>query len=111
MSDSSSIVFHTAAGLPLALSVDEYRLALLWLADFGGGQTLRPFGLGERFAGFLLHFGGGETLGQHTATSLLTRITCSASSARSPHGPRAYCSPRRHRYSLTRSRPGICLMP
>lgn len=37
MSDSSSIVFHTAAGLPLALSVDEHRLALLWLADFGGG--------------------------------------------------------------------------
>lgn len=37
LSDPSSIVFHTAAGLPLALSVDEYRLALLWLADFGGG--------------------------------------------------------------------------
>ena len=33
MSDAT----HVAAGLPLALSADETQLALLWLADFGGG--------------------------------------------------------------------------
>ncbi len=32
--ESTQITVETPAGLPLVLSPDEYRLALLWLTDF-----------------------------------------------------------------------------